>query len=103
MPGFGLLLPAGANLACCSITEQTIKLQLGNAVAPARADLKAAAIEDRDIATLIADEAGPLKEDPSNSPNVRYRAPLIWIKEFLSVIVVNCECQRQGCRQRSVG
>jgi hypothetical protein len=49
---------AGADLAYCSTAEQTIELLLGDAVALARALYQALAIDDRDVATSIADEAG---------------------------------------------
>jgi hypothetical protein len=41
----------------CSVAEQTIKLALGHAVAFAGSLLQAVAIDDRDDAALIADEA----------------------------------------------
>jgi hypothetical protein len=49
---------AGADLANCSTAEQTIELLLGDAVALARALYQALAIDDRDVATSIAGEAG---------------------------------------------
>jgi hypothetical protein len=45
----------------CSVAEQTIELLLGNALALARAADQPAAIDDRDIAAFVADEAGPLQ------------------------------------------
>src|SRR5512147_2558593 len=47
--------------AAYSFAEQTIKLPLGNAVTFARTVHQATAIDDRDIATRVADEAGPLQ------------------------------------------
>jgi len=54
-------LIAGPDVAYCSIVEQTIELLLGNAVALARATDQAAAIDDRNLAAFVADEAGPLQ------------------------------------------
>ena len=68
---FGRLLSTRANCSYCPIIEQTIKLHFGNAVALARAGLQAAAIEDRDVATPIPDEACPLqgaRRDGNASP-----------------------------------
>ena len=55
------LTSIGADLAIARSPEQTIKLLLGNAVALARATEQAAAIDDRDVAAFVADEAGPLQ------------------------------------------
>src|SRR5271165_5679251 len=55
------LRPTGADFAFCPIAEQTIELHLGNAVALARVLLQAAAIDDRDVAAFVADEARPLQ------------------------------------------
>jgi len=43
----------------CSCAKQTIEFLLGNAVALAGAADQAAAIDDRDVAKFVADEAGP--------------------------------------------
>ena len=50
-----------ADLAHCTLAEQSIEFQLGNAVAFAREAFQATAIEDRDVATPVADETGPLQ------------------------------------------
>ena len=44
-----------------TLAEQPIELQLGYGVAFAGEAFQAGAIEDRDIATLVADETGPLQ------------------------------------------
>src|SRR5580658_3648710 len=46
---------------CWPAAEQTIELPLGNAIALARAALQAAAIDDRDVAAAITDQAGALQ------------------------------------------
>ena len=51
----------GADLPIFSIAEQTIELHLGNVVALAREALESWAIDDCDVTTFIANEAGPLQ------------------------------------------
>src|SRR5579863_3078009 len=59
-------LPLGADLELCSASEQAIKFSLGNAVALAGMADQAAAVDDRDVAAVVADKAGALQSAGRN-------------------------------------